>query len=125
MSDTCTCGSGITFASCCAPFLSEAALPPTAEALMRSRYSAYVHCAVDYLLETTHPSQRSHYSRRDIERWSRESTWMKLEIISSTDTTVDFRAWYTDPQGIVQVHREHSTFVRENGRWYFLEGEVA
>ena len=59
MQDTapCPCGGGI-FAACCGPFISGSRPAPTAEALMRSRYSAYVTGAADYLLATWHPASR-------------------------------------------------------------------
>ena len=51
----CHCGSGQSYESCCAPYVTGAEQAPTAEALMRSRYSAYVEHAIDYLGETLHP----------------------------------------------------------------------
>ena len=51
----CHCGSGKPFDACCGPYLAGDALPPTAEALMRSRYSAYVEKDVDYLGSSLHP----------------------------------------------------------------------
>ena len=48
----CPCGSGRAYTECCEPYITGTAKPPTAEALMRSRYSAYVEHAVDYIINT-------------------------------------------------------------------------
>lgn len=87
---------------------------------MRSRYSAYVHCNIDYLVETTHPSQRKYYRRKDIQKWASESEWLKLEVIAFTENTVEFKAFYRDKRALLQVHHEKSEFHFENGKWYFL-----
>lgn len=89
---------------------------------MRSRYSAYVHVLVDYLIETTHPSQRRSYSRKDIRRWAEKSHWLKLEILSATETVVEFRAFYRNRKPSLQVHHETSHFKQEDGKWYYVNG---
>ncbi len=58
MSDLCPCGSGHGYERCCCPFLDGRDPAPTAETLMRSRYTAYVRRNVPYLLATWHPSTR-------------------------------------------------------------------
>ena len=60
MPDVCPClwQDGVLFADCCGRYIAGTALAPTAEALMRSRYSAFVKEAGDYLLQTWHPSTR-------------------------------------------------------------------
>jgi len=90
---------------------------------MRSRYSAYATLAVDYLLDTTHVSTRKYYSKKAIRDWALENKWLKLEILASTLTTVDFSAHFVDRSGNIGVHKEHSTFRQEDGTWYFVDGE--
>ena len=124
MSELCPCGTGSSFALCCGRFIAGKAFPSTAEELMRSRYSAYVKNDPEYILATTHSSQRRYYSRKAIERWAAESSWLRLEITAVTDATVEFKAYYSDPEEKIIVHHEFSTFVFENGRWYFYEGEA-
>lgn len=91
---------------------------------MRSRYSAYCTIAVEYLLDTTHPSTRKYYSKKAIREWAELCTWLKLEVHDTTPTTVRFSAHFLDENRIPAVHREHSTFKQENGNWYFVDGKV-
>jgi SEC-C motif-containing protein len=121
--NTCPCGSSLAFSDCCEPLIKKEKIAETAEQLMRSRYSAYATVSVDYLLATTHPSTRKLYSRRAICEWAEENTWVKLEISAFTTTTVTFKAWFINRNGLPEVHNEHSTFLHENGKWYFVSGE--
>lgn len=119
----CYCGSNQLFSDCCESFILGKKKAESAEQLMRSRYSAYATLAVDYLLDTTHVSTRKYYSKKAIRDWALENNWLKLEIHSTTPTTVDFSAHFMDRTGVVGVHQEHSTFLHENGTWYFVDGE--
>ena len=62
----CYCGSGHLFEDCCEPYIKRKSNPPTAEALMRSRYSAYCIANADYLVNTTHFSTRKLYPKSSI-----------------------------------------------------------
>lgn len=99
----CYCCSGKNFADCCQPFIEGISKPLTAEALMRSRYSAYATGAVEYILRSTHPSARKFYDAELIERWAQSNVWQQLEIVSkrtgeATDKkgTVEFKAYFLD-----------------------------
>lgn len=127
----CYCCSGINFADCCQPFLDGKSKPPTAETLMRSRYSAYVLKDVDYLLHTTHPSTRKCHDRESIKNWAEQTSWQKLEIISTADGNskdkkgaVEFKAHYLDAGSEPHIHHEYSRFLRELGKWFFVDGKV-
>lgn len=127
MSD-CPCRSGKPLDTCCGPFLSGAALPPTAEALMRSRYSAFATGNIDYLHDTLLPETRDDFSREEIEAWSANSEWTGLEIRGTEaggedddEGVVEFVARFT-VKGKAQGHHETSSFVRRDGRWFYLEG---
>lgn len=122
-SGLCPCGSNDLFLNCCEPIVKENVKIITAEQLMRSRYSAYVFCEIDYLVNTTHLSLRKQQSVKDIEKWSKENAWQKLEVLNSTDTTVEFKAYFLDENKKQQVHYEKSTFVFEDGNWFYLSGE--
>jgi len=121
--DKCYCGSGISFNQCCQPIIEGTQSALTAEALMRSRYSAYVIHNVDYLIATTYPSERANYSKEEITFWATQNQWQRLEIISVTPTTVWFKAYYLDSKNQLQVHYEHSRFVFENGVWFYVDGD--
>jgi SEC-C motif-containing protein len=117
----CPCGSAVLFSNCCQVYLSGERKPITAELLMRSRYSAYVVNAITYLMQTTHVSTRNMYRENEIEEWSKNSNWLKLEIISSQAETVEFKAYFTAGGEEVEVHHEIASFVNENGIWYYVD----
>jgi SEC-C motif-containing protein len=117
----CHCGSGRPYARCCEPWLLGAAAP-TAEALMRSRYSAYVLKQHDYLLATWHPGTRPPALGDAPARWLGLEV-RRAEQQDTTHAVVEFVARYrVDGRG----HRLHevSRFVREDGRWYYVDGDM-
>lgn len=119
---TCFCGSDQPYSRCCGPIIKGAASAVSAEKLMRSRYSAYVMAEVDYLFETTHVSKRAALIKKDIAQWSKSNSWQKLEIVTADTFSVEFKAYFKDRSGKNQIHHEKSTFVFENGSWYYLDG---
>lgn len=121
--ELCYCGSQKLFAKCCEPFLLGTTLPTTAEELMRSRYSAYVTKNVPYILETTSPKFRKYYNPKSILEWASNSTWISLEILSSSEKRVKFVATYLDDKGQLTRHTEDSRFEKLGERWYFMDGE--
>jgi SEC-C motif-containing protein len=116
----CPCGLGDDYDSCCGRF--HGGTPaPTAEALMRSRYSAFAVGDAGYLLRTWHPSGRPPDLDLDPDlRWTRLAV---LETqaggIFDSAGTVRFRAVY-EHGGQRGVLTENSGFVRENGLWTYL-----
>ncbi|AOW10226.1 YchJ family protein [Flavobacterium gilvum] len=122
-SQKCYCGSSNSFDSCCGLYISGAQQAPTALALMKSRYSAYATHQADYLLATTHRSERKYYSREEILHWGKANKWQKLEIVSATENTVEFKAYFIDENNANQVHHEFSTFKQENGSWFYVDGK--
>ncbi|AXB58350.1 hypothetical protein HYN86_17805 [Flavobacterium fluviale] len=119
----CFCDTGLLFENCCGLYLNNNQKVPSALALMRSRYSAYASHNADYLLETTYISERKYYSKPEILRWAVANKWQKLEILSFTENTVEFKAHFLDSNNIPQVHYEFSTFKFENGSWYYVDGK--
>lgn len=125
----CPCQSGLNYQACCGVFHSQLALPSSAEQLMRSRYSAYVLGLIDYIVETTVPAQQEALDVDLIQQWSSQSHWLNLEIIQSLDvgsrhSTVEFKAYFTNKLDITQavnIHHEHSAFVKTAERWYFID----
>lgn len=117
----CPCGSGQTYGNCCQRLhLGEPAETP--EALMRSRYCAFVLGLTDYLMATWHTS-----TRPDNLGLEGSPDWASLRILASGQNgdvgTVHFRANYrTDPGwGFLE---ERSDFVREHGRWFYVSGDT-
>ena len=120
---SCFCGSAIFFQDCCGKYIDGRDKAPTALALMKSRYSAYASHQVDYLLNTTHSSQRKYYSKAAILNWATTNDWQKLEIISATENTVEFKAYFLDENKQNKVHHEFSTFKKENDNWFYVDGK--
>lgn len=121
----CPCNPQNLLASCCGKYhAGEAA--PTAEKLMRSRYSAYALGLIDYLVATTLPAQQKLLDENGIRAWSMQSTWLGLDVNNFTElndkihATVTFTAKWKDAQGEHQ-HLEKSGFVKIHDRWSFLD----
>ena len=124
MPTPCPCGSTRAYADCCGPCHDGRQPAATAEALMRSRYSAYVLDLRPYLLASWHPDTRP-ASLPDPEPGLR---WLGLEIKLATQTdedhaTVTFVA-RSKLGGRAHRLQECSRFVREAGRWYYLDGDT-
>ncbi|MGN6646234.1 MAG: YchJ family protein [Cytophaga sp.] len=127
----CYCCSGKAFDVCCKPFIEGTHQAVTAEQLMRSRYSAYVLAAIDYIICTTHPSTRNQYDAASIRAWAESSQWQKLEVLNTKKGTandltgkVEFKAYFKDSQNNNYVHHELSDFLKEDGNWFFVKGIV-
>jgi SEC-C motif-containing protein len=120
---SCYCGNNVSFQNCCEPYIKGIKNAPTAETLMRSRYSSFATGAADYLVNTTHISKRRFHNKKDILDWSQANKWLKLEVLASTENTVTFKAYYLDENLKAQVHYEHSTFKLENDKWFYVDGE--
>lgn len=117
----CPCGAGRAYESCCLP-LHHGVVAETPEALMRSRYAAFVKNLPSYLLETWHSSTRP--DRLDLDD---SPDWVSLEVLESDQQgdkgQVHFRAIYRVDKGWGYLE-ERSDFVREAGRWYYLSGKT-
>ena len=121
----CPCGLGRPYAECCGAFHRGPAAAPTAELLMRSRFSAFAVHDAAYLLRTWHPTTRPAQIEFDPGQ-----QWSRLEILASadgsqfhTEGTVEFRAHYVERGRAGSMH-ESSRFVRDaGGHWVYLDGK--
>ena len=127
----CPCLSGKNYADCCDGIIKGTKKAETAEALMRARYSAYAEAEVDFIVNSTHSSQRESNDRDEIRRWAEKSVWKGIEILRTEKGgkddeagIVEFIARYSD-NGVDMEHHEISEFVREKGDWTFLDGKMA
>ncbi|MFF9263128.1 YchJ family protein [Streptomyces longwoodensis] len=116
----CPCGLSGSYDACCGRFHRGEAVAPTAERLMRSRYSAFVRGEAEYLLRTWHPRTRP--ARLDLDPGMR---WTGLEVLATEDGTafhstgvVEFRASYRGGA----LH-ERSRFERVDGAWTYVDGD--
>lgn len=116
-----------TYSACCGRYHAgglQYLEAPTAEALMRSRYSAFVKRQVDYLLATWHPRTRPERLEPDVSG----VRWLGLEVrrhqpVDDTHAVVEFVA-RNKYAGRAQRLHELSRFIREQGRWFYVNGDI-
>lgn len=121
----CPCGGGASLAACCGRYLDhfDSTPAPDAERLMRSRYTAFVLGRAGYLLATWHASRRPGSLDPD-----EGAKWLGLEVRSHRATAedraeVEFVARWRVGGRAVRLH-ERSRFVREQGRWYYVDDDL-
>jgi len=121
----CPCGNNPQYNNCCGRYLDNSEKPATAELLMRSRYTAYTQDREDYLLVTWHHSTRPaslELSNKPRNQWL--GLTVKRHDQSGPDhATVEFVARYKINGRAYRLH-EISRFVRENGLWFYVEGDI-
>jgi SEC-C motif domain protein len=113
----CPCGSGKSFSQCCGPYLEGSKNAPDAQALMRSRYTAYTLEDEAYLQKTWHPSTRPSTILQQ------PCKWIGLNVLAYQENqqtaTVEFIAKYKVGGRAEKMH-EISRFVFEDGRWLYV-----
>ena len=128
----CNCGSSIPYGDCCGPYISGQRRAPTAETLMRSRYTAYAREEVDYILHPQAPESRKPSLEREVLRFAQTADFLGLTI-EHTDGggdgdargTVEFTARY-QVDGNRHVMRERSHFrCDDEAGWYYVNGSPA
>ncbi len=122
----CPCGNPDGYRQCCGP-LHDGAAAGSAEQLMRSRYSAYVLKHEEYLLASWHVDTRP--ASLHLAAQQPPPNWLGLsirqhQVIDDEHASVEFVARYRLGGGRAQRQHEISRFVREAGRWYYLDGEL-
>jgi SEC-C motif-containing protein len=122
----CSCGSNISFEKCCGPILN-GELATTAEALMRSRYSAFVHRKLDHVERTNAPEIAGDFNRAEAERLAEECDWHGLQILNVKEVgdaaQIEFVIKFKrDGQDMAQA--ELASFRRENGQWLYESGQL-
>ena len=126
----CPCKSMESYYICCMPLHSNKAKAETAEALMRSRYSAYFFRMSTYLVETTHPDTREPNLKKELDKTINDIKWSFLTIVKVVKGgkndkigKIEFIArCYVD--GEAQELHERSRFKRYKGEWKYLAGKT-
>ena len=123
----CVCESGQTYSLCCGRFLDKEEIALTAAILMRSRYTAYVLQREDYLLATWHQTTRPQ-SLSLTKAEDDQTRWLGLSIRRSMTNgdraVVEFVARFRIGSKRAERLHEVSRFVRENGHWFYVDGEM-
>lgn len=122
----CLCGSRLSYSVCCGKYHNIEAIPTTAEALMRSRFTAYALRNADYLRATWDSDKCP-----DNIDFSRETAvWQRLEIVDTKKGgpqddkgVVEFKAYYQQ-DGEECVLHEVSRFIKKQDRWFYLDGVI-
>jgi len=127
----CCCNSGKKSEVCCGPYLSGQAIPATPEQLMRSRYAAFFHKNIDYIIATRDPDHRQENDRQVLADTCNTTRWLGL-VVMKTDASqlaqgvgfVEFAAFYDQGHGQIhdQIH-EKARFVKKEGRWVYCDGQ--
>ena len=126
---SCVCGQEPSTEACCGRYIKGDQSAPTPEALMRSRYAAYVLEEIDYLEHSHHPDKRHEMDRDGAIQWSASAEWLGLDILATeageTDDEgiVEFNAKYQVDDKLIN-HRERALFKRHKGRWYYFDGDM-
>lgn len=119
--DPCPCGSGKTFGECCQPVLNTMAAAPSAEALMRARFTAHVVGDSEFLHKSYLPDSKKPYNGEPLaggDRWTRLTINTHEVAPSGTSATVDFTAYYQE-QGYEVPHHEKAEFLFLDGTWIY------
>jgi SEC-C motif domain protein len=123
----CPCGSGLAFNQCCEPLIKGILDATTPEQLMRSRYAAYATKNANYIYTTYAKITQLAISEQEISEWADETTWLSLQILnhhySESYGTVEFIASYQFALQKQELH-EKSRFIKEQGQWRYLDGNI-
>jgi len=123
----CPCGSHNLLGMCCLPFIQGKSQPTTAEALMRSRYTAHTLLAIDYLWMTWSPEQRIRSSKEDIHQWAAGCDWLGLQILETKKGSADDIEGFVEfialfrQNGQLHQHHEVSVFKRTLSGWSYID----
>ena len=122
----CPCASKRLYNQCCEPYHKKQSTPATAEALMRSRYSAYTLNLANYIYETWHPSTRPTLSSLK----NNNALWIKLIVNNAVasknndEAFIDFNAFYQINDQLFNMH-EISHFLKIKNLWLYVDGKVS
>lgn len=125
MAEPCPCGKPAAYPDCCGRYLDGGAPAPDAEALMRSRYTAFTRGREAYLLATWHPDFRPAGLTLDE---GPPAKWLGLQVRrheqgDENHAIVEFVARYKVGGRAHRLH-ETSRFVRMDGRWFYTDGDI-
>lgn len=125
--EMCPCGSGETYSNCCHVFISGEKSAPTAEALMRSRYTAYTKSELGYIERTMKGRALLRFDKQKSETRASNVKWDRLEILKTSQQNnrhfVEFIAYLSVNDQHETLH-ERSEFLFENDQWYYIDGEM-
>ena len=123
----CPCGSESTYELCCQPFHTGASQADTPEQLMRSRFSAYALKDAKYVFSTYAQTQQAANPVREIKDFANSCRFTKLSVLETEHNEqegfVEFKANYFYQNLYCELH-EKSRFIKEDGLWRYLDGDI-
>jgi len=123
----CPCNSTLNFIHCCQPAINGKSPAKTAEALMRSRYTAYAIGDAQYIFDTYATKQKTVITLANIQEGIDQNKWVKLVIQPSDNATVqnivEFSAFYLVDSQLYEM-RESSNFIKEGNVWRYVDGTI-
>lgn len=124
----CPCGLARLYNDCCGQYIEQHLAASTPEALMRSRYSAYVMRNITYIQQTMRGIAAKDFSAEKTQQWLEEVTWISLHVSAAKMKNpslgfVTFEARY-HMAGKLHVMREKSEFHLQDGHWYYVAGKA-
>ncbi|MBQ0050802.1 MAG: SEC-C domain-containing protein [Treponema sp.] len=131
--DLCPCGSGKSYGECCEPIIKGKTKAPTAESLMRARYTSYEKQEIDFIINSCEEGEKiAEIDRQATEEWAKNSIWHGLKILRTEKGTeadeegiVEFEATYTEKKtNLRDVHHEIGYFKKVNGEWLYSVGNI-
>lgn len=127
--EECPCDSGKKYKKCCRPYLEGKVAPPTPEALVRARFTAYGVRNIDFIMDTTH-SESPHFNanehrwRAELDAYALRSMFTVLKVLSAEEDKVSYevRMWQFGVQESRYI--EHATFRQKDGKWYYFDSTM-
>lgn len=126
----CPCGTKKDYSECCGAYIEGTKVPPSPEALMRSRYTAFSSSNMDYIASTMKGTAAKDFDPVDAGSWSKKAKWLGLNIVNAsplqdngTKGYVEFIANFR-LEGREQRIHEVSEFKLQDGRWYYIDGQL-
>lgn len=125
----CPCNSDKAYSACCGLYIGTKEHAPNPEAMMRSRYTAYVIGDIDHLMKTIPLLQRKAFDQRAALAWSKAAEWLGLDVKGSKEfeqgkkARVEFIAKYKI-EGEEQIHHEIALFEKTQNRWFFIDSKI-
>jgi SEC-C motif domain protein len=125
----CPCGSEKDFSQCCGPIIAQEQKAATAEALMRSRYSAYTLGDIGYIAKTLAPESKKGFDASAAKKWATQAKWKGLKVLKTEQTnanagTVEFVATYVQNGETIEHHEVAQFRKNEKAEWLFVDGDA-
>lgn len=122
----CPCGSQLNYSFCCELYIENKHIPPSPEALMRSRYTAYTLSNISYIKKTMKGKPLINFNDAEALEWAKNTSWIDLNIISTkqgdlSKIFVEFVARFIQVDILRSLH-EISEFRFYDGMWFYTDG---